>query len=107
MKNLDSILKSKDITLLTKVCIFKAMVFPVLMYRCMDMTVHVWRVGPEIRLSTVELMLLSCGIEDSESPLDSKEIMPVNPNGNQPHIFIGRTGVEAETPIFWPPYVKS
>ena len=46
MKNLDSILKSKDITLLTKVCIFKAMVFPVLMYGYMDMTVHIWRVGP-------------------------------------------------------------
>ena len=46
MKNLDSILKSKDITLLTKVCIFKAMVFPVVMYRYRDMTVHMWRVGP-------------------------------------------------------------
>ena len=37
-----------------------------------------------------------------ESPLDSKEIKPVNPKGNQPWIFIGRTDVEAETPIFWP-----
>ena len=42
-----------------------------------------------------------------ESPLDSKEIKPVNPEGNQSWIFIGRTDVEAETPILWPPDVKS
>ena len=38
-----------------------------------------------------------------ESPLDSMEIKPVNPKGNQPRIFTGRTGAEAEAPIFWPP----
>ena len=53
MTNLDSILKSRDITLPTKVCLVKAMVFPV---SCMDV-----RVGPERRLSTKELMLLNCG----------------------------------------------
>ena len=42
-----------------------------------------------------------------ESPLDSKEIKPVNPKGNQPWIFIGRTGAKAEAPIFWPPDMKS
>ena len=42
-----------------------------------------------------------------ESPLDSKEIQPVNPKGNQYWVFIGRTDAEAETPIFWPPIVKS
>jgi len=42
-----------------------------------------------------------------ESPLDSKKIQPVNPKGNQSCIFIGRTDVEAETPIFWPPNVKN
>ena len=42
-----------------------------------------------------------------ESSLDSKEIKPVNPKGNQSWIFIGRTDVEAETPIFWPPNMKS
>ena len=42
-----------------------------------------------------------------ESPLDSKEIKPVNPQGNQPWIFIGRTDAEAEAPILWPPYAKS
>ena len=48
------------------------------------------------------------GLEKTlESPLDYKEIQPVNPKGNQPWIFIGRTDVEAETPILWPPDVKS
>ena len=42
-----------------------------------------------------------------ESPLDSKEIKPVNPKGNQPWTFIGRTGAEAEAPILWPPDGKS
>ena len=42
-----------------------------------------------------------------ESPLDSKEIKPVNPKGNQPWIFIGRTDAEAETPVLWPPDMKS
>ena len=53
-------------------------------------------------------MLLNCGIgEDSESPLDCKEIKPVNPKGNQSWIFIRRTNAEAETPILWPPDVKN
>ena len=42
-----------------------------------------------------------------ESPLDSKEIKPVNPKGNQPWIFIGRTGAEAEAPVLWPPDAKN
>ena len=42
-----------------------------------------------------------------ESPLDSKEIEPVNPKGNQSRIFIGRTDAEAETPMLWPPDAKS
>ena len=42
-----------------------------------------------------------------ESPLDCKEIKPVNPKGNQSRIFIGRTDAEAEAPILWPPDVKS
>ena len=54
-------------------------------------------------------MLLNCGVgEDSlESPLDCKEIKPVNPKGNQPWVFIGRTDAEAEFPILWPPDAKS
>jgi len=42
-----------------------------------------------------------------ESPLDCKEIKPVNPKGNQPWIFIGRTDAEIEAPVLWPPDVKS
>ena len=42
-----------------------------------------------------------------ESPLDTKEIQPVHPRGNQSSVFIGRTDAEAETPILWPPYMKN
>ena len=53
-------------------------------------------------------MLLNCGVEKTlESPLDYKEIKPVNLKGNQSRIFIGRTDVEAEAPILWPPDVKN
>ena len=53
-------------------------------------------------------MLLNCGIgEDFESPLDSKEIQPVHPKGNQSWVFIERTDAEVETPVLWPPHVKS
>ena len=54
-------------------------------------------------LGTEELMLLNCGLEKTlETTLDYKEIKPVNPKGNQSRIFIGRTDVEAEAPIFQP-----
>ena len=53
-------------------------------------------------------MLLNCGVEKTlESPLDCKEIKLVNPKGNQPLIFIGRTDAEAETPVLWPPDAKN
>ena len=53
-------------------------------------------------------MLLNCGVEKTlESPLDCKEIQPVNPKGDQSWVFTGRTDTEAETPILWPPEVKS
>ena len=77
MTNLDSILKSRDITWPTKVCLVKAMVFPVVMYRCENWTI-------KKKLSAKELMLLNCGVgEDFESPLHSKEIQPVHTKGNQ------------------------
>ena len=86
MTNLDSILKSRDITLSTKVCLVKAMVFPVVMYGC-----EIWTV------KKAELMLLNCGVgEDSSESLG----LPVYPKGDQSREFIGRTDVEAETPIF-------
>ena len=53
-------------------------------------------------------MLLNCGVEKTlESPLDCKEIQPVHPKGDQSWVFIGRTDVEGETPILWPPDAKS
>ena len=58
------------------------------------------RVGLYGKLSAEELMLLNCGVgEDSESPLDCKEIQPVHPKGDQSWVFIGRTDAEAETPV--------
>ena len=96
MTKLDSILKSRDITLPTKVRLVKAMVFPVVMYACES-----WTVKKTERRRTVVLE------KTLESPLDCKEIQPVHPKGDQSWVFIGRTDVEAETPIFWLPDVKS
>ena len=69
MTNLDSIFKNRDITLLTKVCLLKAMVFPVVMYGCESWTTK--------KVSAEELMLFL------ESPLDCKKIKLVNPKGNK------------------------
>ena len=86
MTNLDSIVKSRDITLPTKVCLVKAVVFPVSMYGGESWTIR--------QLSTEELMLLNCGVgEDSLESLDSKEIQPVHPKGDQSWVFIGRTDI--------------
>ena len=96
----DSILKSRDITLPTKVLLVEAMVFPVPMYGCERWTIKMW--APKKRwIWTVVLE------KTLESPLDCKEIQPVHPKGNQPWVFTGRTDAEAETPKFWPPDMKS
>ena len=79
MTSLDSILKSRDITLPTKVHLVMAMVFPVVMY----------------------------GYESWTVKKAEREIQPVHSKGDQSWVFIGRTDVEAETPIFWPPDEKS
>ena len=99
--NLDSILKSRDITLPTKVHLVKAMVFPVVRYGCESWTVK--------KASTEKMVLWNCGVgeEALENPLDCKEIQPVHPKGDQSRVFIGRTDAEAETPILWPPDAKS
>ena len=90
MTDLDSILKSRDITLPTKVHLVKAMVFSVVMYGCESWTTR--------KLSAKEWMLLSVLLEKTlESPLDWKEIQPVHPKGNQSWIFTGRTDAEAPT----------
>ena len=99
MTNLDSILKSRDITLPTKVCLGKAMVFTVVMYGCESWTIK--KTGHR-RMDAFELW---CGRRLFESPLDSKEIQPVHPKGNQSWIFIWRT--DAQTPILWPPDTKN
>ena len=66
------------------------------------------RVGLKRKLSAEELMLLNCGVgEDSESPLDCKEIQLVHPKEDQSWVFIGRTDVEAETPVLWPRDAKN
>ena len=66
------------------------------------------RVGLLRKLSAEELMFLNCGVGKTlESPLDCKEIQPVHSKGDQSWFFIGRTDVEAETPILWPPDAKS
>ena len=75
MTNLDSIFKSRDITLPTKVLIVKAMVFPVVMYGCKRWTI---KKAEHQRIDDFELWCWTL-----ESPLDSKEIKPVNPNENK------------------------
>ena len=101
MTNLDSILKSRDITLPTKVCLVKAMVFPVVMYGCESWTVkkaECWR---------TDAFELWCWRRLLRLPLDYKEVQPVHPKGDQSWVFIAKTNAEAETPILWPPHAKS
>ena len=101
MTSLDSILKSRDITLSTQVHLVKAMVFPLVMYGCESWTVK--KAGCQ-KIDAFEPVVLE---ETLESPLDCKEIQPVHPKGDQSWVFIGRTDAEAETPILWPPHAKS
>ena len=90
MTNLDSVLKSRNIILLTKVHIAKAMVFPVVMYGCESWTIK-----------KAECQWTDCGLERTlESPLHCKEIKSVNPKGNQPWIFIERTVAKLKLQYF-------
>ena len=92
MTNLDGILKSRDITLPTKGHLVKAMVFPVVVCGCESWTI---KKAERQRIDAFEL----CVKKTLESPLNCKEIQPVHPKGHQSWVFIGRTDVEAETPI--------
>ena len=98
MTNLDNILKSRDITLPTKVC---------QSYAFSSSYVWMWELyhkgGWALKNWWVQTVVLR---KTLESPLDNKKIKPVHPKGNQPWIFIGRTDVEAEAPTIWPPGVK-
>ena len=100
MTNLDSVLKTRDITLETKVYIVKAMVFPVVMYG--------YELDPKEGWVLKNWCFWTVVLETAlESPLDCKEIQPVHSKGDQSWVFIGRTDAEAETPILWPPTAKS
>ena len=98
MTNLDGILKSRDITLPTKVGLVKPMVFPIWM----------WELDYKESWALNNWCFWTVALEKIlESPLDCKEIQRVHPKGNQSWIFIGRTDVEAETPILWLPDEKN
>ena len=95
MTNLDSILKSKDVTLPTKVCLVIAVVFPVVMYGCENWTI---KKAERQRTDAFELWCW----KRLESLLDCKKNQPVHPKADQSWVFIGKTDVEVETPILWP-----
>ena len=99
MTNLNSVLKSIDITLLTKVCIIKPMFFP-------SSHVWMWELDYKDGWAPKNLCLRNVVLQKIfESPLDSKEIKAVNPKENQPWILIGKT--DAGAPILWPFHEKS
>ena len=100
MTNLDSILKNRDITLLTKVYLAKAMVFLVLIW--------MWELDHKESWAPNNWCFWTVVLEKTlESPLYCKEIKSPNPKRSQPWIFIGRTDTETEAPILWPPDAKN
>ena len=99
MTKLDRVLKGTDITLLTKIHIVKAMTFPVIMYGWDLEYTEGWALKNWFFRTVVLEKTL-------ESPLDCKEIKPVNPKEYQPWIFIRRIDTEVEAPILWPPMGK-
>ena len=98
MTNLDSILKSRDITLLTKVHLVKAMVFPVWMESWTIEKAECWRTNA---------FRLWCWRRLLRVPWTARRSKPVNPTGNRSWTFTGRIDAETETPIVWPPDVKN
>ena len=100
MTNLDSIIKSKGITLLTKVHLVKVVVFPVVMYGC-----ERWNIK-KVECWRLDAFELWCWRRLLRVPWTART-QPVHPKVNQLWIFIGRTDAEAETPIFWPPDAKN
>ena len=101
MTNLGSILKSRDIILPTKVCLVKAMVFPVVLYECESWTVK------KAEHQKIDAFGLWYWRRLFRVPWTAKEIQPVHPEGDKSWVFIGQTDVEAETPVLWPPHAKS
>ena len=101
MTNLDSILKSRDITLPTKVWLAKAMVFPVVMYGCESWTVK------KAECQRIDAFELWCWRRLLRVPWTARRSNQSILKGDQSWVFIGRTDAEAETLIRWPPDVKS
>ena len=99
MTNLDSILKSRDITLPTKFRLVKAMILSVVTYGFESWTIK------NAECQRIDAFELWCW-RRLLSPLDCKEIQPVHPKGDQSWVLTGRTDVETETPVLWPPDVK-
>ena len=100
MTNLDSILKSRDITLPTKFCVQS--------YGFSSSHVWIWELDYKENRARNNWCFQTVVLEKTlESPLDCKEIKPVRPRGNKSWILIGRTDTEAETSILWPPDGKS
>ena len=106
LTNLDSILKGRDMTLLTKAHMVKAKGFPVVMYGCESWIKVKKKKGWMPKNWCFWTVVLEKTIE---SPLECKEIKPVDPRGNPPWIFIERTDseAEAEAPILWSPNGKN
>ena len=100
MTNLDRIFKSRDITLPKMAHPLKALVFPVVMYGCESWTIK------KAECQRIDAFQLWCW-RTLESPLECKKIQPVHPKADHSWVFTGRTDVEAETPILWPPDLKS
>ena len=100
MTNLDSILKSRDITLPTKVHLVKAMVFPVVLNGCENWTI---KKAEHQRIGVFELW---CWRRLLRVPWTARRSKPVHPK-DQSSVFFGRTDTEAETPILWPSDAKN
>ena len=100
MTNLDSILKSRDITLPTKINRVKAMFFQVVMYGYYSWSI---KKAENQRIDAFELWCW----RRLFSPLGCKKIQPVHSEGDKPWDFFGRNDAKAETPVLWPPHAKS
>ena len=119
MTNLDSIFKSRDITLSTKVRLVKAMVFPVVMYGCESWTIKKAEYNYVKFKNKIKFKKKKKKKKAERRRIDAFELWcwrrllglqgdpTCPPKGDQSWVFIGRTDVEAETPILWPPHARS
>ena len=99
--NLDSILKSRDITLPTKVCLVKTMFLPVVMYGCESWTIK------KAECRRIDVFELWCWRRLLRVPWTARRSIPVHSKGYQPWDFFGRNDAKAEAPVLWPPHAKS